>query len=449
MKINTENYQAYFLDFFEGNLSEADTAMLFDFLESHPALKEEFDSFEMMPLDEQPVIFPDKESLKKESLPVSLGKEINTDNCETYFIAWHEGDLNDEEKVSVQEFLKAHPEKQHDFELFAKTKIQEEAIVFSSKESLKRQFQYTKTISSELPELSIETSDMWFAASLEGDLNTNQEKELQAFLMQYPEFIRQRALFEKTILKPDMSVVFPSKSSLKVYPALTSFKTPQWVRIAAAVLLMAGAGSAYFFLRPETNKIVADRNAVHISKPDTEPAFSNQSKPETKTGDNESTKPSKSPKNNASQTIVEENKVLPLFASNTIKPMPTINNLIIEVGDVIDPGTDDRSEFDYPTAYLKLPSLDEDMPEEQIEPKEYQSLTQLAYNKLKSRNPIDMEQVQDRLDRNRFTIWDLAGAGLTGFGYLTGRSMAVDKQRDESGRITGISIGKYFEISKK
>ncbi|NLF43629.1 MAG: hypothetical protein GX587_13115, partial [Bacteroidales bacterium] len=175
----------------------------------------------------------------------------------------------------------------------------------------------------------------------------------------------------------------------------------------------------------------------------------NQSKPETKTGDNESTKPSKSPKNNASQTIVEENKVLPLFASNTIKPMPTINNLIIEVGDVIDPGTDDRSEFDYPTAYLKLPSLDEDMPEEQIEPKEYQSLTQLAYNKLKSRNPIDMEQVQDRLDRNRFTIWDLAGAGLTGFGYLTGRSMAVDKQRDESGRITGISIGKYFEISKK
>jgi len=449
MKINTENYQAYFLDFYEGNLSEADTAMLFDFLNLHPALKEEFDSFELMPLDEQPVVFHDKESLKKESLPISFGKEINADNCETYFIAWHEGDLNDEEKASVQEFLKAHPEKQHDFELFSKTKIQEDAIAFSSKESLKRQFQYKKTISSGFPELSIKTSDMWFAASLEGDLNSLQEKELQAFLMRHPEFIKQRALFEKTILKPDMSVVFPSKSNLKVYPAITTFKTPQWVRIAAAVLLMAGAGSAYFYLRPVPEKILADRNAVHISKPDIEPPFSNQSKPETKIGDNESTTPSKSPKKNTSHTIVEKHKVLPLFASNTIKPLPTITNIVVEVGDASDPGTDDRSEFDYPTAFLKLPSLDEDVPEEQIEHKGYQSLTQLAYNELQSRSPIDMEQVQDRLDRNRLTLWDLAGAGLTGFGYLTGRSMAVDKQRDESGRITGISIGKYFEISKK
>ena len=38
-KISIFNYEAYYLDLLEGNLSEEDTALLLDFLEQHPHLK--------------------------------------------------------------------------------------------------------------------------------------------------------------------------------------------------------------------------------------------------------------------------------------------------------------------------------------------------------------------------------------------------------------------------
>lgn len=42
--INTANYEAYLLDYLEGNLSREDQMLLLAFLEDHPDLKEEFDS---------------------------------------------------------------------------------------------------------------------------------------------------------------------------------------------------------------------------------------------------------------------------------------------------------------------------------------------------------------------------------------------------------------------
>ena len=46
MKINLHNYEAVFLDYYEGNLSAEDVSELLLFLENHPELKEDFESFE-------------------------------------------------------------------------------------------------------------------------------------------------------------------------------------------------------------------------------------------------------------------------------------------------------------------------------------------------------------------------------------------------------------------
>ena len=40
-KINIFNYEAYYLDYLEGNISEEDAAVLLDFLDKHPELKME------------------------------------------------------------------------------------------------------------------------------------------------------------------------------------------------------------------------------------------------------------------------------------------------------------------------------------------------------------------------------------------------------------------------
>ncbi len=67
MEINKNNYEAFFLDYYDGNLPAEQVAVLLLFVEQHPELKEEFESFENITLEDLPSIgFDNKSSLKKE-----------------------------------------------------------------------------------------------------------------------------------------------------------------------------------------------------------------------------------------------------------------------------------------------------------------------------------------------------------------------------------------------
>ena len=84
--INEENYEAYFLDYHEGNLQPQDVAALFLFLENHPDLKKSFESFESFTIKpDSGADFPDKGLLKK--------KETTTDDISTLLISALEGNL--------------------------------------------------------------------------------------------------------------------------------------------------------------------------------------------------------------------------------------------------------------------------------------------------------------------------------------------------------------------
>ncbi|KXK46137.1 MAG: hypothetical protein UZ10_BCD003001461 [Bacteroidetes bacterium OLB10] len=63
--INRENYEIWFIDYFDGKLSPEQTAELLLFLEENGDLKLEFDSFSNITLPEQDVKFENKMSLKK------------------------------------------------------------------------------------------------------------------------------------------------------------------------------------------------------------------------------------------------------------------------------------------------------------------------------------------------------------------------------------------------
>ena len=52
MTINKHNYEAYFLDYHEGNLTPQEVADLLLFVEQHPELKDEFESFENVTLED-------------------------------------------------------------------------------------------------------------------------------------------------------------------------------------------------------------------------------------------------------------------------------------------------------------------------------------------------------------------------------------------------------------
>lgn len=138
MEITRENYGAFFLDYYEGSLSEAQTRELMDFLKTHPDLKAEFEAFEAVSLEttlDKEAIFPDRESIKK---PETL---LHQEPSETdrLMIAHFEGDLRASQSAELLSKVAADPTLRKSFGLFAATRLEpDHGVVFDGKKSLKK-----------------------------------------------------------------------------------------------------------------------------------------------------------------------------------------------------------------------------------------------------------------------------------------------------------------------
>lgn len=124
-RINIENYEAFLLDWTEGNLSNEDILLLKEFLSQHPEISiDEKLISEPISLQKN-IVFDKKENLKK---------LISEDDI----IAYHEGNLNSIQKKDVEDFIATDSELIKDFELYGKLKLNPEQIVFEHKHLLKK-----------------------------------------------------------------------------------------------------------------------------------------------------------------------------------------------------------------------------------------------------------------------------------------------------------------------
>jgi len=132
MIINRNNYEAFFLDFHEGNLSDEGRREVLAFVKANPDLKEEFESFEMIFVESQSLKYPGKENLKK-------NPGISIHNYKTLLVAYMEGDLNRNKIAEVEKFLSENPAYGSELEILRKTKILPDyTIRFAGKASLKK-----------------------------------------------------------------------------------------------------------------------------------------------------------------------------------------------------------------------------------------------------------------------------------------------------------------------
>ena len=131
--ITRENYEIYFIDFLEGNLSEKEIILVENFLEMNPDLKEEFDLLDFESVNLKPVASStDFSFLKKE-------QAIDPDNETNFFIGKLEGDLSAEEEKMLALYLKENPEKINLYESFQQTKLTPVVHFYPGKKKLKKQ----------------------------------------------------------------------------------------------------------------------------------------------------------------------------------------------------------------------------------------------------------------------------------------------------------------------
>ena len=248
MKINRNNYEIWFLDFYEGRLTKDQVKELMIFLEHHYDLKEEFNQFEHVSLPPiNHIYFDAKESLKKHVITSEEG--INENNYINYFLRKVENDLTDKELIALANFLRKNSFLEKELKGFQKTKSSpDKNITFPYKKELKKKRIVPVGFINENNYTSV------FSAAVENDLNNSQYKNFTEFLKQNPILQNEYNLFCKTKLIPDATIVLKDKNQLKKNKAainIAYFKKIYYpLSIAASIVVIL---TIYFLFKNETS----------------------------------------------------------------------------------------------------------------------------------------------------------------------------------------------------
>ncbi|MCK4919876.1 MAG: hypothetical protein KAS71_02445 [Bacteroidales bacterium] len=135
MKISRNNYESFFIDYLDGNLSDSQIREIEAFLMNHDDLREEFEGLEKILLKPDNIKYGLKENLRQPD----LGDSVNESNFEFYCIAEMEGDLSEKQLEELGDYLLSNPDKKQTQILFGQTRIPSpENIIFDKKSALKR-----------------------------------------------------------------------------------------------------------------------------------------------------------------------------------------------------------------------------------------------------------------------------------------------------------------------
>lgn len=107
-QINRNNYEEFFIDYLDGNLSEEEIRSLEDFLFTHPELRAELEGLETVVLTPGNEKLTNPENLKYPDLSVP----VTDSNFPFFCIAENEGDLNPEMQQELYRYLRANPGRQ-------------------------------------------------------------------------------------------------------------------------------------------------------------------------------------------------------------------------------------------------------------------------------------------------------------------------------------------------
>jgi hypothetical protein len=437
MNINISNYEAYFLDYHEGNLSPQQVADLFLFLSQHPELKKEFEDFEHIVLEDfSAPVFENKNRLKK---------NITAENREEYFIRAVEGTLDTTELALLTTFLTTHPEFVTEFNLFQRTKLQADAsVVFENKTLLKQ---------------GLVINEEQLIAAVEGLLTTEEQLLLEQQLTVNPELQKSFVAFQQTKVVADTSITFKDKHALKqkerkVVPLY------YYIAVAASIILLFGILFLSKISNTDTN--TEQRFAEQKIQPVNEqqktlnPSVIN---PEKQTKALQTTSPVLAANTNIivkkqllqNKPITNE-PVIPIEKIVAAEKTPLVDNTVAPSNST----TKKQNPVVTPMDSIQLSSSKNETPVmAQIEKKEakqtFPSVRDLLTSKLKEKlmGKDAVEKEKETVSPAKITGWDIAGIFAKGLSKITGKKVEVKPQFNEQGNITAyaLSAGK-LEFSK-
>ena len=183
--------------------------------------------------------------------------QITRNNYEAYFLDYREKNLLPEQVAELMVFLEQNPDLKEEFESFENiVLVPEKNIRFNRKDSLKKnEFKpFGKINENNYEELMI--------ADLEGNLPKEDSKNLSGFLSLNPHLKLEYNFFRSTFLKPDNSIIYKNKESLKKTGLFIIYRQQivYALSVAASLLIFF---SVYFGFNRKSNR--QDTNISHLN----------------------------------------------------------------------------------------------------------------------------------------------------------------------------------------
>jgi hypothetical protein len=310
-KINSHNYEAFLVDYFDGNLSDVLITELKAFVIANPQLNIDLDDMDLPSFAEEGIEAGFKNDLKKTDTFLEDEELIN----------YLENNLTEADKKIFEVKLVNDIALNNELKGYKKTiLINEPALVFNEKAGL------VKTDD----DLILNNSAL---AYLEGQLEASGKLQFEAELKTNSTLQKEVALLNKTKLEATTSIQFPDKVSLKKETkviALFSFR--KLASMAAAILLLIGLAFVfnYYNSKPiipnqlansisnNVNKVIVTIDSLNLTTTKSKALIANNV-----TNAAESKSPSKGNRKdlNIAKTntvVLNENEILPL-ANNLIE----------------------------------------------------------------------------------------------------------------------------------
>ncbi|HVG42856.1 MAG TPA: hypothetical protein VM888_14685 [Chitinophagaceae bacterium] len=176
---------------------------------------------------------------------------ISLDNYEEYFLMYVDDELTTEEKAAVDAFLLQQPQLREELDILISTKLTDDVLPFEGKESLLAH------------SMKLNAVDENLLLYIDDELKGNEKKELEKRLHTDAELQFQHNLLLKTKLDRKDIITYPYKKEL--YRSHKIERPLYWLRIATAVVLVAGLGTfTYFNYNTDNTPAVT---AATINKP--------------------------------------------------------------------------------------------------------------------------------------------------------------------------------------
>lgn len=382
--------------------------------------------------------------------------KINRDNYEMYFLDYLEGNLPAEETAELLIFVEKNPDLRdliEDNELI--TLVPDESINFLGKSAIKKYDLSSLSTSANPIPITSKTSEEFFIRFYENDLNESEKILLADYLKDNPSMIKDFELYGSTIIKPDLEIIYPFKSSLKRKTILlpNTKKVFTTVAIAASVLLFST-----LFLKYNDQPAPASRYHV-VAQTDTKKTISTSSNQ------------TQSTSNQAGSSNLAGNRVSnnPLLASRLTQEESQNNSNQTSAA----AGISDRINNQSPTPILNTRysgdlALNQKQIPQSIERRtDFDGITSTAYynsdpdatplnsdgrvisGKLgytlaqgisQAAGSIARDPEASRLLKGKISLSDIAGLGIKGYNLIANRNLSLNREYDSTGMMTGYAL---------